>query len=356
MLWGPSSKDIHRLVVIVLAAVTAYTFGRYHGTFQNDGCRAVTTDGKDEPAGSTYARLAPPDLASRGSDVIDVFSDYANASSCGISSLDLHMPFSPICNGSQAVLDAMTGGGRAGFDTPFIPRGCDMRWYSTADICSVLRRFGRIFFIGDSLTRHIVQALYIHLRQDVAFGGLPEWRLNLSLDTRTETIEDCKCGMQVEISGCSQSPVWDSTWLTPANTTNLIACGSGTLPRITYHKVLIWPIVESNITELVDELPSNGPTEPYAMVMNSAWWNGINLTESINWLSQLNNALEEKAPWLSQPQHGRLFTGVTAGNRNLKHELFTLPEHYRVAGWELGMKDAAEARGIDFLGKPGCRR
>ena len=54
---------------------------------------------------------------------------------CGISSQDIYIPPStygehgtevfPFCQSRARLLEAMSGGGRHGFDTPFFPKGCD---------------------------------------------------------------------------------------------------------------------------------------------------------------------------------------------------------------------------------------
>ena len=70
------------------------------------------------------------------------------------------------------MLEAMSGGGRIGFDTPYTPRGCDMRWFTTEEICEILGRFDKVVFLGDSMIRHIVGALNVLLRKDLGYGAV----------------------------------------------------------------------------------------------------------------------------------------------------------------------------------------
>lgn len=70
------------------------------------------------------------------------------------------------------MLEAVSGGGRIGFDAPYIPRGCDMRWFTTEEICEVLGRFDKVVFLGDSMIRHIVGALNVFLRKDLGYGAV----------------------------------------------------------------------------------------------------------------------------------------------------------------------------------------
>lgn len=61
------------------------------------------------------------------------FVDFEGDLDCRISSTDLYIPPSqdpmimkkklPFCKNRQSLLDALNGGGRHGFDEPFVPRG-----------------------------------------------------------------------------------------------------------------------------------------------------------------------------------------------------------------------------------------
>ena len=70
------------------------------------------------------------------------------------------------------MLEAMSSGGRIGFDAPYIPRGCDMRWFTTEEICEILGRFDKVVFLGDSMMRHIVGALNVLIRKDLGYGAV----------------------------------------------------------------------------------------------------------------------------------------------------------------------------------------
>ena len=50
---------------------------------------------------------------------------------------------------------------------------CQVPWMSNEEICSVLDQYSIVFWSGDSLMRHMTQALYILLRQDLQYGGYP---------------------------------------------------------------------------------------------------------------------------------------------------------------------------------------
>jgi hypothetical protein len=87
-----------------------------------------------------------------------------------------------------ALLEALSGGGRHGFDEPYVGKGnniqklqyshsqtqagCTYKWFSTAEICMILERFNAIIFLGGDIAQTIYTAFNILLRKDLAVGGL----------------------------------------------------------------------------------------------------------------------------------------------------------------------------------------
>ena len=120
-----------------------------------------------------WQHLPPPEaIPYRIPDTLDTFAQYRyrNHTDCAISSLDLHMPIGPLCSTREALLAAVSGGGRVGFDAPYIPRGCDLRWFTTEEVCEIFGRFEKVVVVGDSMMRHLVGALNVILRQDLGYG------------------------------------------------------------------------------------------------------------------------------------------------------------------------------------------
>lgn len=123
----------------------------------------------------------PPDngaeLGHRAS--IDTFAKFKHRGvGCDVSSLDLHKPFGSLCPDKNSVLRAMSNGGRAGKDAPYVPRGCDMRWYDTKEVCEILNRFSQVVLVGDSMLRHIIGALNVVIREDLGYGGVTDWNFS----------------------------------------------------------------------------------------------------------------------------------------------------------------------------------
>ena len=118
------------------------------------------------------------DLPGRFPDAVDTFADYKYREACNISSLDLHLPFAPLCHDRASLLDAMSGGGRIGLAAPYMPRGCDMRWFTTDEICEILSRFGKVIIVGDSMMRHVIGSMNVLIRKDLGYGAVTNWNFS----------------------------------------------------------------------------------------------------------------------------------------------------------------------------------
>lgn len=82
----------------------------------------------------------------------------------------------------------------------FIPAGCNYRWYRSSEICSILEKYSRIILMGDSLTRHFAQALFMLLSDDLVVGGFPS-------SGSHERLESCRCDGQLsEAELCRYNP------------------------------------------------------------------------------------------------------------------------------------------------------
>ena len=79
----------------------------------------------------------------------------------------------------------------------FVPHGCSPRWFSSSQQCAILNRYSHIVVIGDSLSRHLTQALFMSLTEDAQYGALPRMSRQAGLwDT-------CRCdGQFSEKSTC----------------------------------------------------------------------------------------------------------------------------------------------------------
>jgi hypothetical protein len=76
------------------------------------------------------------------------------------------------------MLAAMSSGGRIGLDAPYMPRGCDMRWFTSEEVCEIIGRFNRVIVVGDSMMRHVVGSINILIRKDIGYGAVTNWNFS----------------------------------------------------------------------------------------------------------------------------------------------------------------------------------
>jgi hypothetical protein len=90
---------------------------------------------------------------------------------------------------------------RENFQSYFIPFNCDLPFLSMPEACTVMNKYSHIFTIGDSLTRHVRQALLIILRRDLILGGIES-----SNKYGIQNPYNCRCdGQFSEHSSCRQN-------------------------------------------------------------------------------------------------------------------------------------------------------
>jgi len=150
-------------------------------------------------------------------DSSDGFADFRKTDTCSFSTLDLHKPFEPLCDTRSSLLHAMSSGGRIGFDAPYSPRDCDMRWFRPDEMCEILSRFSRVQIIGDSLMRNLAVAINLLMRTDLYNGGRTTW---------VEDPEgvDCHCAGPFQNRGCDVWHITANTELVQANDPGSLYC------------------------------------------------------------------------------------------------------------------------------------
>ncbi|KAL8812153.1 MAG: hypothetical protein Q9200_001233, partial [Gallowayella weberi] len=262
-----------------------------------------------------HAAFQPPEaLPHRQSDMVDTFASYKYRNTCNISSLDLHSAFSPLCIDRQSLLTAMSSGGRIGHDTPYMPRGCDMRWFSTEEICEILSRFEKVVILGDSMMRHVVGSLNVLLRKDLGYGAVTDW--NFSPVERRE----CFCNYQFNVKACSVQGIFKTSDVVkndpdslacPANTIDVISESSlhpleGVPPirgltTSPVEQMIRFPIPMDELDRLRNLLPTKKPSRPYAFIFGHGLWNDLDLQATLDWLDVVLDVSIQQAPWLSSP-------------------------------------------------------
>lgn len=113
-----------------------------------------------------------------------------------------------LCGSRAEVLEAMSSGGRVGWNAPYQSRGCDMAMYSTKDICRILGKFDNIYFVGDSMMQRLQNVFNMLLRADFVQGDVATW-----LDPAVWPTENCTC-LNSFIGPCFKTtlPNSDAAW------------------------------------------------------------------------------------------------------------------------------------------------
>ncbi|KAL8965080.1 MAG: hypothetical protein Q9183_004040 [Haloplaca sp. 2 TL-2023] len=238
------------------------------------------------------AAFQPPEaLPHRYSDMVDTFASYKYRNTCNISSLDLHSPFAPLCPDRESMLTAMASGGRIGHDAPYMPRGCDMRWFSTEEICEILNRFEKVIILGDSMMRHVVGSINVLIRKDLGYGAVTDW--NFSPEER----QDCFCNYQFNVKACSVQGIFKTSDVAK-NDPESLACPANTIDVI-IEQMIRFPIPNEELDRFRALLPAKKPTRPYAFIFGHGLWNDLDLQATLDWLDTILDTSIQKAPWLS---------------------------------------------------------
>lgn len=304
--------------------------------------------------------LERPEHAHRITDAVDIFEEFSTANNCRFSSLDLHGPFEPLCEDKDSLLKAMSWGGRHGTDTPFSPRACDMRFFSPAEICSILSRFSQIIIIGDSMMRNLAVAMHIFLRADLTNGGRANWGDDpVGHDCRCEGVFDDRACTFHAVASTSAARDYDPSSVRCTDDAAGVECESSVHPRwktvlnvYAVTSLLEHPISQTDLDIYLKHLPSAKPHKPIAFIMGHGLWNDLDAPKSQVWVEQAMNASLATAPWLAEPGafFPRLFiTPNAAGDK--KPDLFLARQgNIALARFEKTMGSWVKEIGMDHLG------
>ncbi|KAK9378597.1 uncharacterized protein V2V93DRAFT_375328 [Kockiozyma suomiensis] len=281
-----------------------------------------------------------PDPRMRAPDMIDTFAGYANRDLCPVSSLQLHRPFEPLCSTKTELLTAMSDGGRVGVDAPYMPRGCDMRWYDRGEICDILSRYDKVLFIGDSMMRHAVGALHVLLREDLGFGGVTQW--NFRLDEK----EACFCDGQFDTLKCGVQGIFNSDDVAKFDLQSL-KCDARKL-NVQNHVMTTYPPSSAELAGLGDAIAQQGSQRPVAFIYGQGHHNDLDVQATSGWITSIQRTISERM----KRGVGRAQLFVTPGasgpqmiDRDLiKHGIKALQV------FEVGMRAIGHTKDLDVLG------
>ncbi|KAI2605129.1 uncharacterized protein GGS25DRAFT_524639 [Hypoxylon fragiforme] len=248
-----------------------------------------TTPAIHSTAGAWGPHLQPLPK-SRVGELRDTFSGYKHrGKSCDISSLDLHAPVGSICADKNTMLTAMSSGGRIGKDAPYLPRGCDMQWFNTREVCEILGRYSQVILVGDSMLRHVIGALNILIREDLGYGGVTDWNFN------EEEKQKCFCNNQFDVHDCSVQGIFSTADVIEHDPLSLVC------PRIIpewntdlrIEQIVRYPAPEDEYQRLQKAIDPN-PSQRKAFVLGHGLWNDLDVGQSLSWLDVVLDTIEAK--------------------------------------------------------------
>ncbi|KAK9448255.1 uncharacterized protein V1518DRAFT_375171 [Limtongia smithiae] len=287
----------------------------------------------------------PHQSPNAGRDNFDAFADFRFREFCQISSLDLHTPFEPLCKDKKSLLEAMSFGGRPGFDAPYIPRGCDMRWYTTSEACEIVERFDRIGVVGDSMMRQMVGALFVLLRKDLGYGAVHQWQFSEAQKF------NCFCDAQVNVHNCNDESIFSTSDIY-ANDPSSFACNHNKT-NIFLHIQLKHPLPQNELDRLALHLDGIEKGKQVAMVFGHGLWNDLNAEATIGFLNSSELAIATKLPGngiSDTTTYPRLFVTPNAAGEN-KQDFFIVTQGNKpLVHFERKMYELLPPRGYDVLG------
>lgn len=239
----------------------------------------------------------------------------------------------------------MSGGGRIGNNAPYQPRGCDLRWFSTEEMCDILSRFERITIIGDSLMRDVAIAFHVFLRRDLVNGAQQDWR-------PSPEGHDCSCEGPWDDRACAWWIAINSDQIYSEHPERM-ACPKETTAFVKYHTATSWPLPDDQIQGIQESAFPTKPTKPHAVVMGAGLWDDLIHNYTKAWVDQVVNATKEASPWLFEDNQWqpRLFLTPSAAHagKNPKYSVKQGNIPLSIFEGALG-KYVVEKHGIDHLG------
>ncbi|KAB8737511.1 hypothetical protein FH972_026470 [Carpinus fangiana] len=290
-----------------------------------------------KPAGTVVA--APH----RALDVQDSFAKYRRTDKCFLSSLELHEPFEPLCPDRKSVLRAMSDGGRAGQNAPYVPRGCDMRWYTTEEVCEIMSRFSYVWTVGDSLMRHVTSAIHLLMREDLIEGGYTKWRPNSS--------QDCTCRGASENGACFANEAWSSREIWDEDPKSM-HCPKESTARLEYTVHNKYPLDDDNLNGYRLIMPKAAPPKPMAFIFGHGLWNDLKIEDTRGWFEQIDKLIRKEMPWVTAEggSYPKLFMTPNAGGVNKPANFQDAQGNYAVMRFEWAVESIAAEYDFEVAG------
>ncbi|KAI1206760.1 uncharacterized protein F4807DRAFT_463450 [Annulohypoxylon truncatum] len=183
----------------------------------------------------------------------------------------------------------MSSGGRVGKDSPYMPRGCDMQWFSTLEACEILGRYSQVILVGDSMLRHVIGALNILIREDLGYGGVTDWNFD------AEEKRKCFCHNQFDVHDCSVQGIFSTSDVLEHDPLSLLC--PKMIPEwntdLRIEQMVRYPIPEEERRRFEKAIDPN-PSQPKAFILGHGLWNNLDVDQAANWLDLVLDTIESK--------------------------------------------------------------
>ena len=184
----------------------------------------------------------------------------------------------------------------------------DMRWYTTAELCSILSRFDAIHIVGDSMMRHLAQSLNVYLREDIVTGARTTW-----LSGNPDGL-DCSCRTVFDKHDCATegyaaigtADLWE-------HDPNSVKCGvrmreaklsagksqgKGGIASVDFLASMKGPPEDREVSDFRKSIQS-GKKE--AFVFGQGGWDDFEMEPAKKWIEAFEGALADEMPSFIRP-------------------------------------------------------
>lgn len=266
---------------------------------------------------ATDKQLWPIHDAPGSGDALNYFEAYKQNATCTVDSRQLYTPSTkPQCSNAAELLQSLTYGRRVSQDGPFHPYGCNLNFYTPAEVCDIMSRFDKVWIVGDSLMRHVASALHIILRQDLIEGAFASWAardreqsyihekqvaLKAGRPPPPPPLLDCRCDAAFSNGSCLFLEAWSSASIRRFDPDS-ITCDQAHCAGIELITAKDYPIEKGTLdrltSALADSKPPNAapgargrPTKRHAVIMGSGLWYDLEVDKFQRWVIEIQRAV-----------------------------------------------------------------
>ena len=170
----------------------------------------------------------------------------------------------------------------------------DMRWYSTAEICTILSRFTAIHVVGDSMMRHLAQSFNIFLREDLPTGARNTWAPGNPPGL------DCTCHTLFDSHECEKGGfVAIGTEGIYAHDSRSMKCPQKNTAVVDFLPSAQDPPSEHELMDLKRKVKTDGRRE--AFIFGQGGWDDFEVAPAQRWVSAFEGVLAEAVPGFERP-------------------------------------------------------